>query len=444
MIDFDSTWLKFLPEFIGNRLKNSKNIIAVVNNITWISFDKVFRVSVGLVVGVWITRYLGPQQYGLWSYAISFASLFGAFSTLGLDGILVKHLVKSPEFQDFYLGSAFLLRLVGGLLALMLSLLTLLFFGDGQKQVLILVALSASGFIFQSFNVIDLYFQAKIKIRNSVLAMNLALFLASALKVELLLNNAQLISFALAGLLEIVLIAGLLVIAYKFDSQSILRWRMNLQVMKTLLLESWPLLLASLAVTFYMKIDVVMLQHMTDLEQVGIYAAATRLSEAWYFFPMAIVGSLAPLIIRWHKADPDLYLKRLRRIYFLIVWLAIGVSLPLSLLSSEIISLVYGPHFSESATVLAIHLWASLAVFLGVASSQYLITEGLQKISFYRTLIGLVANIFLNLFFIPKMGAIGAAIATVVSYFLATFSIVFFKQTRKHTLYLISAPFIWK
>jgi PST family polysaccharide transporter len=122
-------------------------------------------------------------------------------------------------------------------------------------------------------------------------------------------------------------------------------------------------------------------------------------------------------------------------------WLAIGVSLPLSLFSGWIVSILYGAEFKEAAPVLAIHLWASIAVFLGVASSQYLLVEQLQKISFYRTLIGVICNIALNLILIPRLGATGAAIATVLSYFIATFSVVFFKSTRAHTIYLLMAPF---
>ena len=203
-------------------------------------------------------------------------------------------------------------------------------------------------------------------------------------------------------------------------------------------------MLAGLAVTLYMRIDVVMLQEIVGDREVGIYAAATRISEIWYFLPGIIVASVSPAIIKAHSADSGKYISKLKQLYFVMTWMAIGIALPLSFLSGAMVSLLFGNDFAEAAPVLAIHLWASVAVFLGVASSQYLLVENLQKISFYRTLIGLVVNVILNLMLIPDMGAKGAAIATVISYFVATFSIVFFKSTRAHTSFLLSAPFTRK
>jgi PST family polysaccharide transporter len=178
---------------------------------------------------------------------------------------------------------------------------------------------------------------------------------------------------------------------------------------------------------------------MVGEHEVGIYAAATKLSEIWYFLPGIIVASVSPAIIKAHSNDSVQYISKLRQLYFVMAWLAIGISLPLSLLSGSIINILFGSEFADAGPVLAIHLWASLAVFLGVASSQFLLVEQLQKISFYRTLVGLVCNVILNLLLIPDMGAKGAAIATVVSYFVATFSLILFSSSRKHTLHLITS-----
>ena len=181
---------------------------------------------------------------------------------------------------------------------------------------------------------------------------------------------------------------------------------------------------------------------MSSTREVGIYAAAIRISEIWYFIPTVIISSVSPSIISCHGSNNDLYLTRLKSLYFMMAWLALGVTIPLSLLSDQIISILLGSDFSDAAPVLAIHLWASLAVFLGMASSQHLLVEQLQKISFYRTLIGLVSNVFLNIMLIPNMGAKGAAIATVISYFVATFSLVLFRSTRKHVIHLLLSPIV--
>jgi PST family polysaccharide transporter len=434
-------WLRYLPNALRAKVQHRPNLLAILSNTGWLFADKILRMGVGLFVGVWVARYLGPEQFGLWNFAIAFAALFGAFATLGLDGIVVRELVKKPERQNELLGSAFALKLIGGAITLLIALFAISLMRGGETLTLWLVGLSAAGFIFQSVNVIDFYFQAKVQSRYTVYAANGAFILMTLVKIALLLTSAPLIAFAWAGLGEVALTAIFLLFSYRANHHNIQEWRYEGQVMRELLKESWPLLLAGLAIMLYMRVDMVMLQQMAGEREVGIYAAATKLSEIWYFLPMVIVASVSPSIIKCHDTDKGLYISRLRKLYFLMAWLAIGLSLPLSLLSGQIVSALFGSKFAGAAPVLAIHLWASVGVFLGVASSQYLLVEQLQKISFYRTLIGLVCNVILNLILIPGMGAKGAAIATVASYFVAMFSLVFFKATRSHTSYLLLAPF---
>jgi PST family polysaccharide transporter len=440
----NAIWLKFLPKFISSRLEGRHRLQSIIGNLGWLFADKVLRMGVGLIVGVWIARYLGPEQYGLWNFAIALTAIFSAFATLGLDGIVIRELVKNPEKQNALLGGAFILKLVGGLVAILFSLIAILIMHNGETLTVWLVAISAFGFVFQSVNVIDFYFQAKVQSKYTVISANAAFVLLTIVKIYLLLISAPLIAFAWAGLCEMALSAIFLLLAYQVNHQNMRDWQIDGQVMRQLLKDSGPLMLAGLAVMLYMRVDVVMLQQMVGEHEVGIYAAATRLSEIWYFLPMIIVGSLSPTIIRAHSLDATEYISKLRKLYFIMAWLAIGISLPISLLSGLIVNILFGSEFSDAAPVLAIHLWASLAVFLGVASSQFLLVEQLQKISFYRTLIGLVCNVVLNLLLIPEMGAKGAAIATVVSYFVSTLSVVFFKRTRSHTTLLLLAPFLRK
>ena len=144
---------------------------------------------------------------------------------------------------------------------------------------------------------------------------------------------------------------------------------------------------------------------------------------------MAITASLFPAIINAKQISEKLYLSRLQKLYDLMAWMAILIALPVTFFSKEITFILLGAKYLPSAPVLTIYIWAGVATFLGVASSQYLITENLTKLSFYRTLIGLIVNVILNLILIPKIGIIGSAVATLVSYSMATISIGFTKRT---------------
>jgi polysaccharide transporter, PST family len=437
----NAKWHQYLPGNLRTRLEGRHGLQAIIGNMGWLFVDKFLRMGAGLFVGAWIARYLGPDQFGLLSFSFAFAALFGAFATLGLDGIVVRELVKNAERQNELMGSAFVLKLVGGAITVSTCFLAILLMHGREGLMLWLVGLSAAAFIFQSVNVIDFYFQARVQSRNTVIAANGAFILITLVKIFLVLTAAPLIAFAWAALGEAALTAAFLVVAYRVNHHSMRGWRYDGLVARELLRDSWPLLLSSLAALLYLRLDVVMLQQMVGDREVGIYAAATRISEVWYFLPMVVTASVSPSIIKCYGTDPDLYRSRLQRLYFYMTWMAIALSLPISLTSGWIVRLLYGVQFKQAGPVLAVHLWASVAVFLGVASSQYLLIEQLQKISFYRTLIGLICNIVLNLVLIPRFGAMGAAIATVVSYSMATFSMAFFKSTRAHSLQLLMAPF---
>ena len=178
-----------------------------------------------------------------------------------------------------------------------------------------------------------------------------------------------------------------------------------------------------------MKIDQVMIKNILSDTEVGYYAAAVRISESWYFIPMAICTSLFPSIINAKKINSILYMNRMQKLYDILTWFAVAVAVPITLFSTFIVGILFGQEYISSAPVLTIYIWAGLPVSLGVASSQFLVNENLTKISFSRTLIGMIVNVILNFIFIPIYGIIGSALATLISYSLATFSIGFSKKT---------------
>lgn len=162
-----------------------------------------------------------------------------------------------------------------------------------------------------------------------------------------------------------------------------------------------------------------------------IKGTALRLSEAWYFLPMVITTSLFPASINAKKVGRELFHSRQQRLYDLMVWLSVAVALPVTFLSPWIITFLYGDAFSDSAIVLSVHIWASVFVFLGVASSQWLVAENLQLYSLLRTGSGALVNIALNFILIPRYGIVGAAYAFLISYVVATYiSLLPFKETR--------------
>jgi O-antigen/teichoic acid export membrane protein len=218
---------------------------------------------------------------------------------------------------------------------------------------------------------------------------------------------------------------------YLINKEKMWYWQWRWQTAKRLLKDSWPLILSGMVISIYMKIDQVMIKEMLGAEQVGFYAAAVRLSEAWYFIPMLITSSLFPAIINAKKQSEERYYQRLQKLYNLMVWMAVGIALPTTFLAPWVIKVLYGCVFSPAATVLKIHIWAGVFVFLGVASSKWFIVENFIRKNFYRTFIGMVANVILNFELIPLYGIYGAALATLLGQMTANLIYDFFdKQTR--------------
>ncbi len=396
-------------------------------NTGWMFGEKIVRLVFAAVVGILIARYLGPEQFGLLNYAISFVGLFSTIAVLGLDGIVTRELVKAPDKKNLLLGTAFLLRVAGTILSLFLLGIGLLIVQDVSFTIILILIIASSSF-FQSLGVIEYFFQSRVEAKYAVLVQFSSVVLTSIIKLSLIYYKASLIYFAIVTALEFVFLASGFIIIYKNRSYNLFDWKFSKVMAKELLKDSWPLILSGMVVSIYMKVDQVLIKKMLTDKDVGYYAAAVRLSEAWYFIPTAIANSLFPAIIN-AKSNPALYKARLQKLYDLLTWIAIGIAVPVTIFADEIIVVLLGENYLPSSGVLTIYIWAGVAVFLGVASSKFLILESLTKLSFYRTFLGMIVNVILNIWLIPLYGITGSALATLVSYSLATFAIGISKKT---------------
>lgn len=371
--------------------------------------------GMGLLVGVWVARYLGPEQFGMFNYATAIVALFTAIGTLGLNNIVVRDLVKHPEEANATLGTAFFLQLIGGVLAFISAVIAVTFMRPDDATARIIVAILGLVMVFKATDVVRYWFESRVQSKYTVWVENAASLVFSAIKVALILSEATLITFVWIGLAETALVALLLLAIYKQQGNKLGAWRYQYARAKSLLCDSWPLILSGLAAMLYMRIDQIMLGQMLGDEAVGIYSAAVRLSEVWYFIPMTIAASVFPAIIEARKNGHDLYHQRLMKLFELMAVLALALALPISFMAEWIMAVLYGPGFADSAQILVIHVWTGLFVFSGVASSRWFITENLQKYTFYRTLAGCIVNISLNFLLIPEYGVIGSAWTSVIS-----------------------------
>ncbi len=439
----DQSFIKYLPRFIRTKIEGRYILQKTISNTGWLFADKVIRIGVGLFVSVWIARYLGPEQFGILSYAIAFVALFSAFATLGLDGIVIRNIVRDPSCKEETLGTAFVLKFFGGIVTLLLTLVTIFVIRPDDSLTHWLVGIIAAGIVFQAFDTIDLWFQSQVKSKYTVYAKNTAFLVMSMVKVVLILNRAPLIAFAWAGIAEIALGSVGLVVAYRVKGHYIKAWSARVGLAKVLLKDSWPLILSGIVTMIYLRIDQVMLGEMVGNEEVGIYSAAVWLAEVWYFIPMAIVSSVFPSIVEAKAISDALFYERLQKLYNLMALTAYIIALPVTFIAGWLIEISFGVAYSKAGLMLAVLIWAGLFVNLGVARSAFLTAMNWTKIHFMTVFLGCLINVALNYILIPLYGGMGAVIASCFAYWFATHGACFLYKPLFKTGHMLTKAMIY-
>jgi O-antigen/teichoic acid export membrane protein len=296
--------------------------------------------------------------------------------------------------------------------------------------------------IFQSFDVVDFHFQSRILYKYVAISKLVQVALSTTLKLYFIFTQADLFWFVLVSLIDQITLALSLAFAYWRQKIGSFLGSFSAATAKAMLRNSWPLIATGIAITIYTRIDQIMIKEMLGEREVGIYSAAVRLSEAWYFVPVIITTSLFPAILNARKIDQELYNKRLQRLYSVLVYFAVGVALPVTFTAEHIVVTVYGSIYEEAGTVLSIYIWAGLFVGLGTVNGQWFLAENLQNLATRNALLGAAANVALNYILIPIYGVKGAALGTFISYGVAAYLSLLINRKTRDRFFAISRSFI--
>ena len=419
------------------QLKHHSGFRKYFANTSWLLGERVLRMAVSLFVGIYVARYLGPERFGLLSYANSYVGIFTAIAVLGLDGIVVRELVKSPDQRDTLLGTSFLLKVVGTLLMWVLILATL-FFSNNDPLTSALIAIIAFGVIFQTFNVIDYNFQAEVKLKYVVHSQIVQLIVSSITKLVLILKGLPLVWFAAVYSLDAIILAVGLAYAYSRNSGSIKKWKWNAKVALALLLDSWPLMFAYMSYLIYAKIDRIMIKEMLDEHNVGIYSAAYILYEAPLFISLMIAKSVYPILVQYYQDNKNKFFQLYSTLSSYMTLLSYLIVLFIFIFHEILIQITFGESFEESSKILMLLSFGMIPIFNAFLRSSYITISGNQKIILYTTLFSAMLNIVLNLLLIKAYGVIGAVYATV---FTQTLSLIVlnFAFTNTRSIFFIQA-----
>ncbi|WP_260284798.1 flippase [Peribacillus aracenensis] len=433
--------MKNVYAFLKRKIFSNEVASKTIKNSSWLVSDKIFTMLIGLFITAIIARYFGPEDFGQFNYALAFVSLFTALSTLGLETLTVKKIIDKDIDEGTILCTSLILRVTGGLTLTTLATMVIMLIEPNSKNLHMVVIIMSLTMVFKSCEVIEYWLQTYQKAKvSSIIRMSVYIIIA-ALKIALVFFSGNLIHYALIYLLDSILIGFSLIIAYFRIRKNKFPWRFSLKYTKSILSQSWYLILSGLMITLYMRIDQVMLGFMLpNKSEAGIYSAAVRVAEMWYFVPMAIITSFNPIIMSKKRNNENSFLHSIQLLFTLVAWVCIGFGLLILIFSEIIISLLYGHEFIKASGILTISVWAGTFALLGSARSTWLISEGLQKYTLVFTFAGCITNITLNYWLIPTHGGFGAACATLISQIVGVFIIpVFFNKTRMSTIMMIKA-----
>lgn len=419
--------------------RQSPTLRRIILNMGWLGLEQMVRMVTGLVVGIYVARHLGPAGYGVIGYATALMLIGSALSRMGLQEVATRDLVRDEPGRNLTLGSAFALRLTGGVVAYgVLLLFGLYAAADLQTRLAVLVI--GAGVLGQPFDMAGAWFQAHQRLAPLVLARLTGVLGCAALRIGFVLTDKPLLWFAWPVTVEIALSAALVMGMYARLGGSPVHWRVSWRRGRTLLAAALPLTFAIATNELNLRLPQVLLMQLGSVTQVGYYAAATRLSEALYMLPVMVCTALFPVVVRSHDGAPGAYARRMEALYALMFWGGVAAALPLSLLAPWLIRLLFGPDYEAAIDVLRIHAWSLPLVGLSVARARTLIAENLPRFNLLAACVNLVANALLAWWLIPRLGAVGAAWASVLPRLLSGVAINFaFARTRPQGVIMLRA-----
>jgi O-antigen/teichoic acid export membrane protein len=402
------------------------------SNMSWILMEKIINIGITFVITILVARYLGPAQFGILSYATSVIALFAVAGHMGLSGLVVRDLVNHPMLISETMGTSFVLKMIGflsGLLLVFIFAFVTKSSEDGEFWILLILAFAL---IFQPFNVIDFWFQSRIKAKFTSISKTIALIVVLIIKLGCIYLGANLIAFAIANTVQAMLTAFFLILFYNSKSSHGLKsWRFSPARAKKLFSQGWIIFLGSIFAVIYLKVDQIMLKWLVSSEEVGIYAISARLSEAWYFVPSAIVISVFPRLIKLREIDPVHFNKRFQQLFDLLFICALAVAVLVSLFAQPLINTLFGYEYKDAVPILIVHIWAALFIFMRAAFSKWILIEKFLIFSLITHGFGAIVNLVLNYLLIPSYGGLGAAYATLISYAVSSYiALCFHSKSR--------------
>lgn len=389
----------------------------IAKNTILLAVTSAINVSVGLLLTMYVARYLGADGYGVLSFALALAAIFGILPDIGLNTLAVREVARDKGLAGKYLGNLGILKTVLAIAAFGLTALIANLMGSPSQTVyviyLIVLSVILNAFSLTFYSVFQAYEQMEyvmvgqileglVRLTGAILVINQGLGIM-ALAFSYVVGNAVALGF------------NFIVSACKFARPQV---KIDLLFWKETIQKAWPFGLALVFSTIIYWIGSVMISSMKGSEAVGWYTAAYRPTVLFSLLASAYCGSIFPVMSKFNvSAKESLRFAYERSVKYMVI-LALPIGVGTTLLASKVILFIYGDHFLPATFSLQILMWSLVFIFISRVFVQLFNALGKQVIVAWVAGICCVFNVVMNLVLIPKYSYVGASVSTVVTEFI--------------------------
>lgn len=385
----------------------------VTKNAVWIISIRVVQSLVALLINMLTARYLGPSNFGLITYASSLVAFVLPIMQLGFSNVLVQEIVNDTDEEGVVLGTSITLSTISALCCIV-GVAAFSFVANPEEPITVFVCILYSVvLIFQAFDHIEFWYQAKLMSKYTSIISFVAYILVSAYKIYLLITAKSVIWFALSNALDYALISISGILLYnKLGGKKL---SFSRKVGRRMFAKSKHYILSSMMITVFAQTDKIMIKIMMGEADIGYYGAAVACAGMTSFVFTAIIDSFRPSVFEGQKESEKEFERRITTLYSITIYLSLAQSVVMTLLSKWIIFILYGKEYEMAISALKIIVWYTTFSYIGAIRDIWILANNMQTYLWKINMTGAMVNVLLNAILIPVVGINGAAIASLTT-----------------------------
>lgn len=385
--------------------------------------ERIFKTLSSFLIGVFVAKYLGPEKFGNLNYVIAFVAIFIPIAEMGYSTILLRELSSLKKHKrNQVISTAFYLNLLVSVFVLVI-IWAIVGLGVQDSELAGFISIYAIVVLFKPFSIIDYHYQSQINAKKSSIIKTVTLIVTSVVKLILILAKANLKYFIFAYLLDIILASIFFILIYWLEGNSFLKNTLDFKIARRLLKSSWPMVLSSLSIILYMRMDQIMIKNMINASELGLYSVSVRVYEGIIMISTVASTSILPALVILNKESEDRFEIKLIGLFRILFWGNMILALFITIFDDNIVLILFGEQYERAATTMSILMWTAGLASLGSLTSRYFTVKKMEKKLALRTFLSLLINLLLNYWLIPIYGINGSAIATGISLLIGNYLI---------------------